>query len=126
LTILQHYRSYLIWLIPSIRFLDFRRVKDVEREQAKALLGTADAPTELASKIKGVKSRTFDPSSTDVNGKAAIPRKGVRTKLTEAEKKRVERLIQNAKSFQEIERIEKDLAEGRIPAGAADVDRMVS
>jgi U2 small nuclear ribonucleoprotein A' len=106
--------------------LDFRRVKNVEREQAKELFGTVDAPTELASKIKGVKSRTFDPSSVGVNGKAAAPQKGVRTKLTEAEKKRVERLIQNAKSFQEIERIEKDLAEGRIPAGAADADRMVS
>jgi U2 small nuclear ribonucleoprotein A' len=90
------------------------------------LFGTAEEPTELASKIRGVKSRTFDASMTGVNGKAAGARKGVRTKLTDSEKKRVEQMIQNAKSFQEIERIEKDLAEGRIPAGAADADRMVS
>jgi len=122
----EHYRLYLIWAIPSIRFLDFHKVKDVERQQAKDLFGTAEQPSELAAKIKGVKSRTFDVSASGANGKAAAPQKGVRTRLTESEKKRVEKMIQNAKSFQEIERIEKDLAEGRIPAGAADSDRMVS
>lgn len=112
--------------MPSLRFLDFQKVRDVERKQAQELFGTAEEPTELATKIRGVKSRTFDPSSAGVNGQAAGREKGVRTRLTDSEKKRVERMIQNAKSFQEIERIEKDLAEGRIPAGAADSDRMVS
>lgn len=98
----------------------------MERKQAQELFGTVDTPTELAAKIRGVKSRAFDASSAAVNGKAAGREKGVRTRLTDSEKKRVERMIQNAKSFQEIERIEKDLAEGRIPAGAADADRMVS
>ncbi len=123
----QHYRLYLIWAILSLRFLDFQKVKDVERKQAQGLFGTAEEPTELAAKIKGVKSRTFDVSSTGANGKASgRPQGWVRTKLTDSEKKRVEQLVQNAKSLQEIERIEKDLAEGRIPAGAADADRMVS
>ncbi|EXJ74782.1 U2 small nuclear ribonucleoprotein A' [Cladophialophora psammophila CBS 110553] len=121
----EHYRLYLIWAIPSLRFLDFQKVRQAERERANELFGTAEAPTELATKIKGLKSRTFDVSTTGVNGKAAATQKGVRTRLTESEKKRVEMMIQNAKSFQEIERIERDLAEGRIPAGAADADRMV-
>jgi U2 small nuclear ribonucleoprotein A' len=101
-------------------------VKDVERKHTQELFGTPEQPTELAAKIKGAKSRTFDVSSVGANGEAARFQKGVRTKLTESEKRRVERMIQNAKSFQEIERIEKDLAEGRIPPGAADADRMVS
>ena len=101
-------------------------MKDAERKQVKELFGTVEEPTELASKIRGVKSRTFDVSAAGVNGKAAASQKGVRTRLTESEKKRVERMIQNAKSFQEIERIEKDLADGKIPAGAADADRMAS
>ncbi|KIW87467.1 uncharacterized protein Z519_11790 [Cladophialophora bantiana CBS 173.52] len=121
----EHYRLYLIWAIPSLRFLDFQKVRQAERERANELFGTAEAPTELATKIKGLKSRTFDVSTTGVNGKVAATQKGVRTRLTESEKKRVEMMIQNAKSFQEIERIERDLAEGRIPAGAADADRMV-
>lgn len=66
-------------------------------------------------------------SGAGVNGKAEGGRKGgVRTQLTETEKKRVQEMIKNAKSLAEITKIEKDLAEGRIPAGAADADRMVS
>ena len=41
-------------------------------------------------------------------------------KLTEKEKKRVEALIRNAKSLAEISRLEKELNEGRIPAGAGE------
>ena len=121
----QHYRLYLIWSIPSIRFLDFQKVKEAERQQANELFGTADAPTELAAKIKGTKTRSFEVGA-GVNGTAEGKRKGVRTQLTETEKKRVQEMIKNAKSLAEITRIEKDLAEGRIPAGAADADRMVS
>lgn len=65
-------------------------------------------------------------SGAGVNGKAHTSGKAMRTQLTETEKRRVQDMIQNAKSLAEITRIEKDLAEGRIPAGAADADRMAS
>ena len=73
----------------------------------------------------GVKSRTFDvPSvgSSLANG-VSSDQKLNRVKLSDKEKKRVEHLIKNAKSLQEIARLEKELNEGRIPAGA-DVDEM--
>lgn len=38
-------------------------------------------------------------------------------KLTAKERKRVEKLIREAKSLQEITRLEKELNEGRIPGG---------
>ena len=63
----------------------------------------------------GIRSRTFDiPAGgvVDVNGTRAS-----RVKLTDKEKKRVEELIRNAKSLQEIARLEKELNEGRIPGG---------
>lgn len=126
--VLQHYRLYLIWSIPSLRFLDYQRVRDVERTQAKELFGTLEAPTELATRIRGVKSKTFDAGVT-MNGKAATGGSGgksFRAVLTESEKKRVQQMLQNAKSMAEIDRIEKDLAEGRVPRGAADNDRMGS
>jgi len=85
------------------------------------LFGTADQPTELVSKIRGVKSKTFD--SGTVNGRTPSSGKAFRAVLTETEKKRVQEMLQNAKSMAEIDRIEKDLAEGRIPHGAADADR---
>lgn len=141
----QHYRHWIIWRCPSIRFLDYQKVKDVERAKATELFGTAKEPSALASKVNfflpqppssshtpkplhpdanppspqqitGIKSRTFDiPSAL-----ASTPGdKTYRVKLTEKERKRVEGLIRNAKSLQEITRLEKELNEGRIPGGLA-------
>ncbi|MDI1486403.1 MAG: U2 snRNP complex subunit [Ramalina farinacea] len=121
----QHYRPYLIWRCPTVRFLDYRRVRDAERQKSRELFGTVDEPSALASKIMGIKSRTFDvPSSAlgNVNGVTAASStdRVSRVKLTEKEKKRVEGLIRNAKSLQEIARLEKELNEGRIPGGGFD------
>jgi U2 small nuclear ribonucleoprotein A' len=111
--------------MPSIRFLDFQKVKDVERHKAKDLFGTDEEPSALVSKILGTKSRTFEVGATATNGRAAPADKVMRVKLTETERKRVEKMIREAKSLQEIARLEKELNDGRIPAGAADGDRMV-
>ncbi len=70
----------------------------------------------------GIKSRTFDTAAP--RGGATAADKSMRVKLTETEKKRVEKMIREAKSMAEITRLEKDLNEGRIPAGAADSDRI--
>lgn len=70
----------------------------------------------------GIKSRTFDlpgSSASELNG-IQPGDKNYRVKLTEKEKKRVETLIRNAKSLQEITRLEKELNEGRIPGGGGD------
>ena len=74
----------------------------------------------------GIKSRTFDiPASSLANGSASSAGdKSYRVKLTDKEKKRVEGMIRNAKSLQEISRLEKELNEGRIPGGAVDGDEM--
>ena len=69
----------------------------------------------------GIKSRTFDiPSAPLANGTVSSGDKSYRVKLTDKEKKRVEALIRSAKSLQEITRLEKELNEGRIPAGGGD------
>jgi len=71
----------------------------------------------------GVKSRTFDiPSANGTS--TATASKSYRVKLTDKERKKVEEMIRNAKSLQEIIRLEKELNEGRVPLGAAD-DAMV-
>lgn len=114
----------MIWSIPSIRFLDYERVRDLERDEAKELFGTPLEPSELAAKIRGVKSKTSDANAT-TNGRVATGSGGktFRAVLSETEKRRVQEMLQNAKSMAEIDRIEKDLAEGRVPRGAADADR---
>ncbi|KAL6719253.1 U2 snRNP complex subunit [Lecanora helva] len=121
----EHYRYWIIWRCPTVRFLDYRKVKDVERARATELFGTAQEPSALAAKIIGIKSRTFDiPSSSLANGSASAGDKSYRVKLTDKEKKRVEALIRNAKSLQEITRLEKELNEGRIPGGPGGGDEM--
>ncbi|KAG8527591.1 U2 snRNP complex subunit [Bacidia gigantensis] len=101
--------------------VDYQKVKNSERETAAKLFGTVKEPSALASKIMGIKSRTFDlPSSGAPNGISSSTNKVSRVKLTDKERKRVEQLIRNAKSLQEITRLEKELNEGRIPGGGGD------
>ncbi|KAG4443171.1 U2 snRNP complex subunit [Cadophora sp. M221] len=119
----EHYRYWVIWRCPTVRFFDYKKVKEVEREKAKELFGTSAEPSALASKIMGVKSKTFDVPSAN-GSTAASSSKNYRVKLTEKERKKVEELIRNAKSLQDIIRLEKELNEGRVPAAAQGADDM--
>ena len=65
----------------------------------------------------GIKSRTFDIPSSGRNGGGAGGEKALRVKLTDEERKRVEKMIRDAKSLQEINQLEKMLNEGKIPGG---------
>ena len=47
----QNYRLWTIWRVRSVRFLDYRKVKDAERDRATELFGTPEAPTALAAKV---------------------------------------------------------------------------
>ncbi|KAF1817402.1 U2 small nuclear ribonucleo protein A [Eremomyces bilateralis CBS 781.70] len=111
----QNYRYWVLWRCRNVRFLDYQKVKKAERDKADELFGTQEEPSALAAKIMGVKSRTFDIPSADMNGEPSS--KVNRVKLTDKERKRVEELIRNAKSLSEITRLEKELNEGRIPGG---------
>ena len=80
----------------------------------------------------GVKSRAFDIGAATAAGgvsggradaDAAQGGEGrIRVKLTDKERKRVEKMIREAKSLQEITRLEKELSEGRIPRGVIGAD----
>lgn len=54
----QHYRAYIIWRCSSIRFLDYRKVKNAERNRATELFGTVTEPSALASKVCHFDSRS--------------------------------------------------------------------
>ena len=71
----------------------------------------------------GIKSRTFDvPSGNSALSSSTSASKNYRVKLTDKERKKVEELIRNAKSLQDIIRLEKELNEGRVPAEAQGAD----
>lgn len=109
--IVQNYRYWVIWRCPTVRYLDFVKVKDIERKKATELFGTAEEPTELASKIMGVKSKGFVVPA--MNGADSSSKDRI---YTDDEKKRMRAAIQAASSLAEMARLEKDFVEGRIPA----------
>lgn len=68
-----------------------------------------------------MKSKTFDvPSANGIATSSSS--KNYRVKLTDKERKKVEELIRNAKSLQDIIRLEQELNEGRVPAAAQSAD----
>lgn len=114
----DNYRYYLIYLLPSLRFLDFARIRDAERNTARELFGTREEPTDLA---RTMASQKANKTGVVVNGSGTGPVKtGSRMRMTDEEKERVRALIKNAGSLAEIARLEKMLAEGRIPGGLGD------
>ncbi|RYP68323.1 hypothetical protein DL769_005547 [Monosporascus sp. CRB-8-3] len=118
----EHYRYWVLWRCRSVRFLDYQKVKDAERKRAEELFGTAEEPTDLASKLMGIKSKTFDASLS--SSSSGVATKMSRMKLTEKEKKRLQDMIKKATSLDEITRLETMLREGRLPAGVHFNDEM--
>ncbi|KAJ4164931.1 hypothetical protein LMH87_006584 [Akanthomyces muscarius] len=110
----ENYRYWIVWRCPSVRFLDYHKVKEAERERGRELFGTDEEPTALAAKIMGKKTTTFDAPA---NGGAEPRSRLSRIKLTDEEKKRLQERIKKATSLQEIIALEKELNEGRLPAG---------
>ncbi|TQV96201.1 hypothetical protein V2A60_003360 [Cordyceps javanica] len=110
----ENYRYWVVWKCPSVRFLDYQKVKEAERENGRELFGTEEEPTALAAKIMGKKTTTFDaPTAGDSEPRSRLSR----IKLTDEEKKRLQERIKKATSLQEIIALEKELNEGRLPAG---------
>ncbi|KAK5624936.1 hypothetical protein RRF57_000652 [Xylaria bambusicola] len=122
----EHYRYWILWRCPSVRFLDYAKVKDAERKHASKLFGTVEAPTELAAKIMNVKSRLFGATASleDAGSTAGLSMRMSRIKLTDKEKKRLQDMIKRATSLDEITRFETMLREGRLPAGVHLNDEM--
>ncbi|KAI1431883.1 L domain-like protein [Xylaria sp. CBS 124048] len=124
----ENYRYWVLWRCPSVRFLDYVKVKDAERQHAKGLFGTTESPTDLAKAIMNVKSRIVDTSSASLDSSAAAPStlsvRVSRIKLTEKERKRLQDMIKRATSLDEITRLETMLKEGRLPAGIQLNDEM--
>ncbi|KAL8347313.1 hypothetical protein RB598_000923 [Gaeumannomyces tritici] len=118
----ENYRYWVLWRCPGVRFLDYQKVKLAEREHATSLFGTAEEPTELA--IKGNKSKTGAAAATSKTDSAGLTSKLSRVKLTDGERKKLRERIKKATSLDEILRLEKELNEGRLPAGIHGSDAM--
>lgn len=119
---MQHYRYYILYLNPRIRFLDFQKVKDAERAKATELFGTHDAPTELTQSITSTRSNKASKYSAAPTANGVS--KGQRLKITEKEKKRFEALVRKAKTLADVQKLEKMYSEGRLPTDVGGEDAM--
>merc|ERR1712129_245120 len=104
----QHYRAFLIAMLPKLRVLDFQKVKPAERQAAEVTYGAASAAKRQKTAAEAAK--TFVP------GPPAAPKSGP----TPEQIARIKDAIANASSLEEVARLEKALKSGNddVVAGA--------
>jgi len=123
-TQVPNYRTWLPHNIPSLRYLDFAKVKQQERDAAQKLYVEAEGkPTQLAQTMTGQSAaangeghrpaKTFEVggASNGSGGAATAASRG----LTEEQKQRVRKAIENAGTLEEIQRLKRLLADGFVP-----------
>ncbi|ORZ14683.1 leucine-rich repeat-domain-containing protein [Absidia repens] len=58
----EHYRLYVIYKLPTLRVLDYNKIKQKERDEAHTLFQSTDGQDNaLAQSITDIKSATFEP-----------------------------------------------------------------
>ncbi|KAJ3069752.1 U2 small nuclear ribonucleoprotein A' [Podochytrium sp. JEL0797] len=107
-----NYREWVIFMCPNVRVVDFRKVKDVEREAAKALFSGSKEAKSLAAEIAS-KTSTFVPGEGVPAAKAIVkPHSGP----SPEEAERIKAAIESAGSLEEVARLKRQLEGGSVPA----------
>ncbi|KAF8446153.1 L domain-like protein [Boletus edulis BED1] len=115
------YREWLARRIPSLRVLDFQRIRDKERQTGKSLFLTAEGlPTALATTISTTVSKHSTKAAITIDEPKAVPLAGKAGRLmSKEEAERVKQAIAKATSIEEIRRLERSLREGYLPTTEA-------
>ncbi|KAK3730698.1 hypothetical protein RRG08_041478 [Elysia crispata] len=106
----RNYRFYLIHKIPSLRVLDFRKVKLRERETAAKLFKKkkTQQPQQKPAE-NGAKAKTFTP------GDKLTPSRPVPSGPSKSDVAAIRKAIANAKTLEEIEHLNQMLKTGQVP-----------
>lgn len=110
ITEMENYRYFIIWLIPSLKVLDFKKVKQAERKTSEDMFGTnRDEFNSLAQQM-------FKNENTEIklDGKSDRQVKNFVKKMTDEERQQLLKKLETATSIEEIERIENDLKKGAV------------
>ncbi|XP_049830228.1 U2 small nuclear ribonucleoprotein A'-like [Schistocerca gregaria] len=108
----QHYRAYVIFRIPHLRILDFRKIKMKEREDAAALFKSKKGK-ELQKEIAKKAKNAFQNSAAAGSSEEQKP-----TGPTAEELWKIREAISKASSLEEVERLNRLLQAGQIPGRA--------
>lgn len=106
----ENYRMYIIYKLPSVRVIDFNRVRQTEREAAKKLFKGKSGKKARDAIQKSV--HTEDPSEVETSGSGSG---GAGQKLTDEDRDKIKEAIRNAKSLSEVNYLQSILASGKIP-----------
>ncbi|KAJ7042645.1 leucine-rich repeat-domain-containing protein [Mycena alexandri] len=111
------YREWLAWRLPGLRVLDFQRIRDKERQTAKALFVTAEnLPTALATTLSTTVSTQASKAVITSDEPKAAPLVGKAGRLMSKEDaEKVKTAIAKATSMEEVRRLERSLREGYMP-----------
>ena len=115
---LPNYRTWIIHNLPSLRWLDYSKVKESERQSARSLYVNGEgSPTELAQSMGAQSVHIEAPAQQQANGKTfEVPGTEKKGKgLTEEQKMRVRKAIEKAGTLEEIQRLKRMLQDGFIP-----------
>ncbi|KAJ8596510.1 L domain-like protein [Rhizopogon salebrosus TDB-379] len=112
------YREWLAWRIPSLRVLDFQRIRDKEREAGKSLFLTAEGlPNALATTISTTVSKQGATAAVTIDEPKPAALSGRAGRLMSKEDaEKVKQAIAKATSIEEIRRLERSLREGYMPS----------
>jgi U2 small nuclear ribonucleoprotein A' len=111
------YREWLAFRIPSLRVIDFQRIRDKERKQAKQLFVTAEGlPTALATTISTTVSTHSSKTTLTIDEPklAATTVKAGRL-MSKEDQEKVKAAIAKATSIEEVRKLERSLREGYVP-----------
>ncbi|EMG47044.1 Component of U2 snRNP, putative [Candida maltosa Xu316] len=107
ITELDNYRIFTIWLIPSLKVLDFQKIKNLERIEGEKLFGkNHDEFNQLALEML---SKSSNNGQLNGNNKQVD---NVVKKLSDNEKEELLKKLETATSLEEIEKIEEALKNG--------------
>ncbi|KAF9092234.1 U2 small nuclear ribonucleoprotein A' [Mortierella sp. AM989] len=115
----KYYREWVIWKLPSVRVLDFERVKMKESDEAKKLFEGKAGPSALAESIAATKSSTFEPGEgVPLPLKSSVPT----LTMTKEDQDKIKAALAKATTLDEITKLERALKEGKVPSYLKDKD----
>eukprot|EP00035_Acanthoeca_spectabilis_P005800 m.117454 g.117454 ORF g.117454 m.117454 type:complete len:247 (-) comp13197_c0_seq1:267-1007(-) len=111
---LENYRLCVIFLLPQLKLLDFERIKDEERRQAKEMFeGEAGAALlkDIAGKKVGGKADAAD-ADAETNGASSAGSASGKAARSAVEIAKIKEAIANASSLEEVNALQEKLRDG--------------
>lgn len=100
-----HYRPYVVNKFPSLKLLDFRKIKKQEREAAIAFFKSKKGKEMAREVAKKAKAQSLNMNGAD------------KPVMTADERDKIREAISNANSLEEVQRLSRLLQAGQIPSG---------